>query len=67
MEKLAECSFTNLVVVGLSPVAITCIFCFKILILTYSDFTFDNVNFDLRKRSAFKYILQLLNICFVFK
>ena len=32
-----------------------------------SDFTFDNVNFDLRKRSGFKYILQLLNICLVFK
>ena len=26
----------------------------KLLILTYSDFTFDNVNFDLRKRSGFK-------------
>ena len=32
-----------------------------------SDFTFDNVNFDLRKRSGFKYILQLLNICLIFK
>ena len=29
------------------------------LILTYSDFTFDNVNFDLRKRSGFKYMFQL--------
>ena len=35
--------------------------------LAYSNFTFDNVNFDLRKRSGFKYILQLLNICLVFK
>ena len=26
----------------------------KFLILTYSDFTFDNVNFDLRKRSGFQ-------------
>ena len=26
----------------------------KFLILTYSDFTFDNVNFDLRKGSGFK-------------
>ena len=42
-------------------------YCFEILILTYSDFTFDNVNFDLRKRSGFKYILQLLNICLVSK
>ena len=25
-----------------------CIFCFETLIFTYSDFTFDNVNFDLR-------------------
>ena len=32
-----------------------------------SKFTFDNVNFDLRKRSGFKYILQLLNICLIFK
>ena len=32
-----------------------------------SDFTFDNVNFDLRKRSGFKYILQLLNIYLIFK
>ena len=32
-----------------------------------SDFNFDNVNFDLRKRSGFKYILQLLNTCLVFK
>ena len=38
-----------------------------IVILTYSDFTFDNVNFNLRKHSAFKYILQLLNTCLVFK
>ena len=30
---------------------------FETLILTYLDFTFDNVNFDLRKRSGFKYIL----------
>ena len=44
-----------------------CIYHFEILILTYSDFTFDNVNFDLRKLSGFKYILQLLNICLVFK
>ena len=44
-----------------------CIYCFEILILTYSDFTFVNVNFDLRKRSGFKNILQLLNICLVFK
>ena len=28
-----------------------------------SKFTFDNVNFDLRKRSGFKYILQLSNVC----
>ena len=28
---------------------------------------FDNVNFDLRKRSGFKYILQLLNIYIIFK
>ena len=33
----------------------------------YSDFTFDNVNFDLRKRSGFIYILQFLNICLIFK
>ena len=26
-----------------------CIYCFEILLLTYSDFTFGNVNFDLRK------------------
>ena len=26
----------------------------KFLILSYSDFTFDNVNFDSRKRSGFK-------------
>ena len=32
-----------------------------------SKFTFDNVNFDLRKRSSFKYILQLLNMCLIFK
>ena len=38
-----------------------------VLILTYSDFAFDNVNFDLQKRSAFKYILQFLNIYFVSK
>ena len=44
-----------------------CIYCFKILILTYSDFTFDNVNFDLRKRSGFKYMSQILNICLIFK
>ena len=31
-----------------------CIYCFEILTLTYFDFTFDNVNFDLRKRSGFK-------------
>ena len=34
-----------------------CIYCFEILILTYSDVNFDNVNFDLQKRSVFKYIL----------
>ena len=44
-----------------------CIYCFEILILNYSDFTYVNVNFDLRKRSGFKNILQLLNICLVFK
>ena len=33
----------------------------------FSDFTFDNVNFDLRKRSGFKYILKILNICLLFK
>ena len=44
-----------------------CIYCFEILILTYSDTTFDYVNFYLRKRSGFKNILQLLNICLVFK
>ena len=44
-----------------------CIYCFEILILTYSDFTFDNVNFDSRKRAGLKYILQLLNICLTFK
>ena len=44
-----------------------CIYCFEILILTDSDFTFDNVNFDLRKRSGFKYMLQILNICLIFK
>ena len=32
---------------------IACIYCFDILILTYSDFTFDKGNFDLRKRSGF--------------
>ena len=31
-----------------------CMYCLEILVLTYSDFTFDNVNFDLRKRSGFK-------------
>ena len=31
-----------------------CIYCFEIVILTYSNFTFDNVNFDLRKHSGFK-------------
>ena len=42
-----------------------CTYCFEILILTYSDFTFADVNIDLRKRSGFKYILQLLNMsCF---
>ena len=30
------------------------IYCFEILILTYSDFTFDNVNFHLWKRSGFE-------------
>ena len=44
-----------------------CIYCIEILILTYFDFAFDNVNSDLRNRSGFKYILQLLNICLVFK
>ena len=29
--------------------------------------TLDNVDFDLRKRSGLKYILQILNICLVFK
>ena len=29
--------------------------------------TFANVSFDLRKRSGLKYILQLLNICLIFK
>ena len=32
-----------------------------------SKFTLSKVNFDLRKRSGFKYILQLLNICLIFK
>ena len=32
-----------------------------------SDFTFDNVNFDLQKRLVFEYILQLLNICLILK
>ena len=45
----------------------TCIYCFEIFILTYSYFTFDNVKFDFRKRSGFKYRLQLLNICLAFK
>ena len=40
---------------------------FKILILTYSDISFDNVNFDLQKHSGFKKILQFLNICLAFK
>ena len=31
-----------------------CIYCFEILTLAYSNFTFDNVNFDLRKRSGFQ-------------
>ena len=31
-----------------------CIYCFEILILTYSDFTFDNASFGLRNRSGFK-------------
>ena len=44
-----------------------CVYCFEILISTYSDFNFENVNFDLRKRSGFKYILQLLNTCLIFK
>ena len=39
----------------------------KCFILTWSDFPFDNVHFDLRKRLGFKCILQILNICFVFK
>ena len=42
-----------------------CIHCYEILILTYSNFTFDNVNIDLQKRSGLKYILQLLSICLV--
>ena len=29
-------------------------FCFEILILAYSDFTFDNKNIDLRKHAGFK-------------
>ena len=37
------------------------------MILTYSDFTFDNVNFNLEKRSSFKHILELLNIRLVLK
>ena len=41
---------------------------YEILILTYSDFTIDTiVNFGLRKGSDLKKILQLLNICLVFK
>ena len=44
-----------------------CIYCFEIFILISSNFTFDNGNFDLQKRSGFKYILQLLNICLIFK
>ena len=39
---------------------------FVILILTYSDFTFDSINFDLRKRSSFKQISQLFNIYVLF-
>ena len=30
------------------------IYCFETLILTYSDFTFDNLSSDLRKGSGFK-------------
>ena len=35
--------------------------------VTLSKVIFDNVNFDLRKRSGFKYILQLISICLIFK
>ena len=39
-----------------------CIYCFETLILTYSDFTCDNVNFDLRKYSGFKmYVFFKIN------
>ena len=44
-----------------------CIYCFEILILTYSDFTFATVIFDRRKPSGFKYILQPVNVCLIFK
>ena len=49
------------------PLIINLSLIFEILILTYSDFTFDIVNLDLQKRSGLKYILQLLNICLIFK
>ena len=38
--------------------------CFCKSKLTLSDFTLDNVNFDLRTRLVFKYILQLLNMSY---
>ena len=34
----------------------------KFLVLTCSDFAFDNVHFDLRKCFGFKYILPILSI-----
>ena len=43
LAKWLSCVVTNVT---------ACIYCFDLLILTYSDFTFDNDNFDLRKRSV---------------
>ena len=31
-----------------------CIHCLEVLILTYSDFTIDNVNFDYKNAQVFK-------------
>ena len=35
-----------------------------VILFLYFDFTFDNINFDLRKRSGFKVMLQLLNMSY---
>ena len=57
LAKWLSCVVTNVT---------ACIYCFDLLILTYSGFTFDNDNFDLRKRLGFKWILQPWNVCLPF-